>query len=151
MAIEFVDRVPTYANRMKITPESGAAYYATIERADSPIENGTALNAETFNQMQEQMEALIKLAQDAAATAQAAAEAAQAKADAAAPAAHAASASTYGVASASNYGHAKLSNSLETNSSTVNGTAATPYAVYKAYNKVAMSLSGTTLTITYTV
>lgn len=57
MAINFIDRIPTYANRMKITPESGSAYYATVERADSPIENGTPLNAETFNTMYEDIEA----------------------------------------------------------------------------------------------
>lgn len=59
MAINFVDRVPTYANRMKITPESGTAYYATVERADSPITNGTPLSAETFNTMQEGLESQI--------------------------------------------------------------------------------------------
>lgn len=50
--IDFVDRVPTYANRMKVTPESGSAFYATIERADVPITEGTPLNAETFNGLQ---------------------------------------------------------------------------------------------------
>lgn len=77
MAIQFVDRVPTYANRVKITPESGDAYYATMERADSPIENGTPLNAETFNKMQ----ADITAAASAASDAQTAAEAAMPKAN----------------------------------------------------------------------
>lgn len=59
MAIEFIDRVPTYANRVKITPENGTPYYATMERADSPVENGTPLNAETFNAMQSELNTRI--------------------------------------------------------------------------------------------
>lgn len=59
MAIEFVDRVPTYANRVKVTPEDGTAYYATVERADSPVTNGTPLNAETFNAMQAEIKAAV--------------------------------------------------------------------------------------------
>lgn len=59
MPIDFVDRVPTYANRVRIVPESGAAYYATMERADSPVENGTPLNAETFNNMQAELHTRI--------------------------------------------------------------------------------------------
>lgn len=59
MAIEFVDRVPTYANRMKVTPEGGNTFYATVERADSPVTNGTPLNAETFNSMQAEIKAAV--------------------------------------------------------------------------------------------
>ncbi len=47
----FVDRKPTRPNRYKITPENGAAYYVTIERADEPTVEGTALNAETLNSL----------------------------------------------------------------------------------------------------
>ena len=51
MALEFKDRVPQKPGRVKITPEEGTAFYATLERADEPIEVGTPLNAGNFNAM----------------------------------------------------------------------------------------------------
>ena len=51
MALEFRDRVPGKPGRVKITPENGTAYYATMERADEPIEIGTPLHAGNFNEM----------------------------------------------------------------------------------------------------
>lgn len=39
------DRVPSRPGRRLITPESGAPYYATITRADEPVEAGTPLSA----------------------------------------------------------------------------------------------------------
>lgn len=51
MSLEFKDRVPLKPGRVKITPEYGTAYYATMERADEPIEPGTPLNAGNFNEM----------------------------------------------------------------------------------------------------
>ena len=51
MALEFKDRVPQKPGRVKITPEKGTAFYATLERADEPIEVGTPLNAGNFNEM----------------------------------------------------------------------------------------------------
>ena len=51
MALEFKDRVPQKPGRVKITPEEGTAFYATLERADEPIEVGTPLNARNFNEM----------------------------------------------------------------------------------------------------
>ena len=51
MALEFSDRVPQKPGRVKITPENGAAYYATMERADEPLIEGTPLNAKNFNEM----------------------------------------------------------------------------------------------------
>ena len=51
MALEFKDRIPQKPGRVKITPENGTAYYATMERADEPIEPGTPLNAGSFNQI----------------------------------------------------------------------------------------------------
>lgn len=51
MALAFKDRVPLKPGRVKITPENGTAYYATMERADEPIEPGTPLNAGNFNEM----------------------------------------------------------------------------------------------------
>lgn len=75
-----------------------------------------------------------------------------------APVNHASSIKTYGTGDKNNYGHVRLSDSImwaEANEDY--GVAATPSAVQQvrakadaAYNKVAMSLSGTTLTITYT-
>jgi hypothetical protein len=54
MAIKWVDRVPTYANRVRIVPENGSApYYATMERADQPTVVGTPINAANLNAMQE--------------------------------------------------------------------------------------------------
>lgn len=51
MTLEFKDRVPQKPGRVKITPESGTPYYATMERADEPVEVGTPLNARNFNEM----------------------------------------------------------------------------------------------------
>jgi hypothetical protein len=51
MALEFKDRVPQKPGRVKITPEDGTAFYATMERADEPIEVGTPLHAGNFNEM----------------------------------------------------------------------------------------------------
>ena len=51
MALEFKDRVPQKPGRVKITPENGTAYFATMERADEPIQIGTPLNAGNFNEM----------------------------------------------------------------------------------------------------
>lgn len=45
----FVDRKSTRPNRYKITPENGESYYVTIERADEPTVEGTAINAATLN------------------------------------------------------------------------------------------------------
>ena len=45
--IEILDRLPTQPNRKKITPENGAAYYATVEYADVPTETGTPINKAT--------------------------------------------------------------------------------------------------------
>lgn len=43
------DRIPENPGRVKITPESGgAAYYATMERADNPVQEGTPLNKATL-------------------------------------------------------------------------------------------------------
>lgn len=52
-AVNWVDRVPTNPNRMKITPETGSPYYATVERADNPSVEGTPVNARNLNAMQE--------------------------------------------------------------------------------------------------
>lgn len=38
------DRIPGNTGRVRITPESGEAYYATLERADNPRQIGDALN-----------------------------------------------------------------------------------------------------------
>ena len=51
MALEFKDRVPQKPGRVKITPENGTAYFATMERADEPLQEGTPLNAGYLNQL----------------------------------------------------------------------------------------------------
>lgn len=38
------DRIPRDPGRVRITPENGEAYYATMERADNPRQEGDALN-----------------------------------------------------------------------------------------------------------
>lgn len=44
-----LDRVPTKPGRMLITPENGGApYYATVTRADEPVQEGTPLNKNTL-------------------------------------------------------------------------------------------------------
>ena len=43
------DRIPENPGRVKITPESGgAAYYAKMERADNPVQEGTPINKATL-------------------------------------------------------------------------------------------------------
>ena len=59
MALTFVDRESTYPNRYLVTPDSGSAYYALLERADEPVTAGTPLNAETFNAMMAELKAMI--------------------------------------------------------------------------------------------
>lgn len=49
--IVFEDRRAAKPNRYLITPENGTAYYATLERADEPVVDGTAINAETLNKL----------------------------------------------------------------------------------------------------
>ena len=44
-----VDRVPTYAGRVKLTPVSGQADVFTMERADEPINEGTPINKATLD------------------------------------------------------------------------------------------------------
>lgn len=58
------DRIPKNPGRVKITPESGgAAYYATMERADNPTQEGTPLNKETL--LTDETAALYGLENDA--------------------------------------------------------------------------------------
>lgn len=59
MAIVFVDRESAYPNRYLVTPDNGSAYYALLERADEPVTAGTPLNAETFNKLAAELEAMI--------------------------------------------------------------------------------------------
>lgn len=49
--MEFVDRKAQKPNRVLVTPESGGAFYATLQRADNPVVEGTPLNATVFNEM----------------------------------------------------------------------------------------------------
>ena len=52
MGLLFRDRVSTYPNRYKLNKADGTSEYVTLERADSPTQVGTPLNADTFNAMQ---------------------------------------------------------------------------------------------------
>lgn len=51
--IEVKDRIPTRPNRIRIVPENGAPFYATWERADEPIEEGTPVNKYLFDSIDE--------------------------------------------------------------------------------------------------
>lgn len=52
--IEVKDRVPSKPNRILITPENGSEpFYATWERADEPIEEGTPINKMLFDSIEE--------------------------------------------------------------------------------------------------
>ena len=58
--MEFVDRTSENPNRFKITYEdSGSSSYAKIELADNPIEVGTPLNRNTFQEMQKELNAYV--------------------------------------------------------------------------------------------
>ncbi len=52
--IEVKDRIPKKPNRILITPENGSApFYATWQRADEPIEEGTPINKVLFDSIDE--------------------------------------------------------------------------------------------------
>ena len=52
--IDVKDRIPGtgMANRKKITPEGGQAFYARVEFADDPAVEGTGINRALFNDLQ---------------------------------------------------------------------------------------------------
>ena len=49
--ITFEDRKAAKPNRYRLIPEGGEAYYVVLERADEPLVDGTALNAEILNKL----------------------------------------------------------------------------------------------------
>lgn len=49
---DFVDRQPTKAGRRKLTYEDGTSEFVTVEMADEPTVEGTALNREAFMNLQ---------------------------------------------------------------------------------------------------
>ena len=49
---DFLDRQPTKAGRRKITYEDGTSEFVTVEMADEPTIEGTALNREAFMALQ---------------------------------------------------------------------------------------------------
>ena len=52
--IEVKDRIPARPNRIKITPEDGGEpFFATWERADEPIQDGTPVNKYLFDSIDE--------------------------------------------------------------------------------------------------
>ena len=59
--MEFIDRTSENPNRYKITYEdSGSSAYAKIELADNPIEVGTPLNRNTFQKVQNDLNAYVE-------------------------------------------------------------------------------------------
>ena len=57
--MEFVDRQMRNPNRVLISPESGPAFYAKLERADNPVVDGTPLNATVFNTMLDMIQSCL--------------------------------------------------------------------------------------------
>ena len=53
MATNWQDRRPTYPNRYKVTMEDGSVQYITLERADEPTVEGTPINAENLNALEQ--------------------------------------------------------------------------------------------------
>lgn len=49
---DFKDRQPTKAGRRKLTFDDGTSEYVTVEMADEPAVEGTALNREAFMALQ---------------------------------------------------------------------------------------------------
>lgn len=49
---DFKDRQPTKAGRRKLTFDDGTSKFATVEMADEPTAEGTALNREAFMALQ---------------------------------------------------------------------------------------------------
>ena len=49
MVTNWVDRVPTYPGKWKITRSDGSYEYVTMERADEPTVEGTPVNAANLN------------------------------------------------------------------------------------------------------
>lgn len=47
--VDFKDRVPTHAGRIKLTPVDGQPDFFTMERADDPTETGTPIDKATFD------------------------------------------------------------------------------------------------------
>lgn len=110
------DRVPKYPGRVYVTPENGGApYYATIERADEPVETGTPLNKATL--LNDDVANLISLSGDQATVS----EALKAVFNLANP-----------YASTSRYGRTKLTSTLSNSES----LAVTPKAVNAINDKI---------------
>lgn len=51
--LDVIDRTPTKPGRVRIIPEDGAPFFATVERIDEPIEEGTPLNRALFTSIRE--------------------------------------------------------------------------------------------------
>ncbi len=61
----FVDRIPADPGRVLITPEDGTEpFYATVERADNPVVEGTLLDADTLNQLASKEEVTTTISTD---------------------------------------------------------------------------------------
>lgn len=65
MAISWLNRVPTYPNRYKLTKSDGSYEYVTLTRADEPSVEGTPLNAENLNAMQGEISDAVTAANNA--------------------------------------------------------------------------------------
>lgn len=53
--IEVKDRVPTYPGRVKLTRSNGTSEYVTMERADSPTQEGTPVNKALFDSIRDDL------------------------------------------------------------------------------------------------
>lgn len=53
--IDVKDRVPTYPGRVKLTKANGTSEYVTMERADSPTQEGTPVNKALFDSIRDDL------------------------------------------------------------------------------------------------
>lgn len=121
-----LDRVPTKPGRVLITPEGGGApYYATVTRADEPVQEGTPLNKASL--LTDAVAGLYSLTSTA--TLNDVLNKIKTLLNGKAPTNHRATGTTYGAATGSYYGHVKLSDAIDSASGAASGIAATPAAV----------------------
>lgn len=62
--LNFIDRIPTFPNRKKITKQDGTVEYVTIEYADEPTNGGTSINKYSMNKIQDLTNYNVKFFED---------------------------------------------------------------------------------------
>lgn len=113
---------------------SGSDPNVVLKYVGDPVDEYDAVNLKTLGTIADEINTTAQDALAAAQDAQSNASSALTEVQSKAPKSHASTATTYGKGTLTNYGHVKLSDSILSTSSTDGGTAATPYAVKKAYD-----------------